>query len=403
MVASGVQLSMTEVSAAEALGDYRFNFATSGADSAKYVVQLTSSSVSGVANLPAIGGLEVSLAALLDSYQDFIWIDTLIAGDGGSGTPGQVVGINGLQSNPVDNITDARALAGALGIRAFRVMGSIALDQDYFNWRFESWTLGTGTKGLVALGSQVHTIEARFVSVVVTGGGADGSIIHAFECEFTGGHTGVNGEYADCTVGGTWNIQPNGVAVVTDCNTSGSFWRVSNSFATTAAEWKIHGHRGEVQIGGLRSGNTVNIGFAEGKLRLDTSTAVSGTLNVTGMGLIVGVPDGPSVTLDTTSFLDVSHLHRLNGENARTRLFFPTAAVVSGVAGATRNVPLGSASHMRVEVKPDAATDWTTTIDDYFVLFNYGTSANAGDAPKSSDTSASAPTDGTFNTISYPT
>ncbi len=405
MVASGVELDMTEVSAAEAIGDYRYNFETAGADAAKYIVEVTPSSVSGVANLPATGALEVSLSALLPDYQGYVWIDALSNPQGGQGSPGVVVGVNGLQSNPVDSIEDARVIADALGIRSYRIRGSVDLDQEYRGWVFEGWPQVRGSVGSAVRLTSTFICVAQFLNMSLSRGGLNGSIINAVNCQVTAGHARANGSFHNCAVGGTWDIQPDGEVEVIDCYrpSSTSFWGVSSFFATSDSKWSISRFSGDITLSELVSGNTIDIGLAHGSIDLGGFNLVSGTVKVAGVGRVFGtVSPGPSVTVDTTNLVDPDDIRRLYGGNTRTRLYFPDALIVSGVAGATRDVKAANASHMEVQHKLEASADWSAvTPTTYYVVFNYPAGAAAGDAPRSAAIHQAAPDDGTFTTTPY--
>jgi hypothetical protein len=82
--------------------------------------------------------------ALNVGYDGYIHVDTL------NGTAGTVDYTNGIVSNPVDNIADARALAISLGINQFfiRPGSSITLASAFTNYLFE------GSVYTVALGGQ---------------------------------------------------------------------------------------------------------------------------------------------------------------------------------------------------------------------------------------------------------
>lgn len=71
-------------------------------------------------------GGEADVSVLPAAYQAGVWIDTV-----GGGAAGSVVGVNGLQTNPVSNITDALLLANALGIRSFKLRGPITLNAAF--------------------------------------------------------------------------------------------------------------------------------------------------------------------------------------------------------------------------------------------------------------------------------
>ncbi len=94
-------------------------------------------------------------------------------------------------------------------------------------------------------------------------------------------------------------------------------------------------------------------------------------------------------------------VERLYGRNTRTRLHYTNADIVSGLAGATRSVPSGNASHLETQVKTDLAAGWggATT---YYVVFNYSTAASGTTPPAAAEPATAAPSDGTFFTEPYP-
>lgn len=133
--------------------------------------------------------------------------------------------------------------------------------------------------------------------------------------------------------------------------------------------------------------------------------AISGVASVPAMGEIhVGEWAeylDVAVSSRATSGLVQSGLEKLYGGNTRTRLYFASASIVSGEAGATRNVTLGNPSHMEAEVKQDADADWSSPTFTYFVVFNYLSGAASGAVPRSAAIWAAQPTDGTFSTVPY--
>ena len=70
--------------------------------------------------------------------------------------------------------------------------------------------------------------------------------------------------------------------------------------------------------------------------------------------------------------------------------------------GTPRNVALGGVSHMFVEVKAEAATDWTAPVDTFYVVFAYKSGATSLDRPATSNTAAAAPVDDTFTSVPAP-
>lgn len=70
-----------------------------------------------------------------------------------NGSPGAVVGVNGTIANPVDNETDARALANAIGVQAYCINnGTLTLTQAHADWLFYGGR--EGGFGLVSVNGQ---------------------------------------------------------------------------------------------------------------------------------------------------------------------------------------------------------------------------------------------------------
>ncbi len=89
-------------------------------------------------------------------------------------------------------------------------------------------------------------------------------------------------------------------------------------------------------------------------------------------------------------------LTALFGNNTRTKLFFATAAISTG----GREVPQDGISHMEVAVR-DAGGAFPGS--SYFVVFGYEATDDDTDQPRVSNTSGTAPTDGTFTSTEFPT
>lgn len=90
------------------------------------------------------------------------------------------------------------------------------------------------------------------------------------------------------------------------------------------------------------------------------------------------------------------------GSNTRTRLWYASAAIVSGVAGAVRNVPAGAVSHMEAQTKSASQSDWASSPTTSYVVFNYEAGAATSASPASAEPATSAPADGTFSAEPYP-
>lgn len=109
-------------------------------------------------------------------YDDGVFIDTV------NGSSGQQLGVHGTPENPVDNETDARAVADALGIRTYRLLsGTLTLTQAHTDWQFRG-SIGPENATVDINGQDVD--GSGFEQVGVTGdiGGAPAGTLNGKEC-----------------------------------------------------------------------------------------------------------------------------------------------------------------------------------------------------------------------------
>ena len=105
-------------------------------------------------------------------YSDGVWIDTIV------GTSGTEIGINGLSTNPVNNIAEAYVLASGLGFKRFyfRPDSNVALTQSAANWRFVG-------KGIINLNNQ-DISDAIFEDLEMISGVSTGQDANFRDCVF---------------------------------------------------------------------------------------------------------------------------------------------------------------------------------------------------------------------------
>lgn len=101
-----------------------------------HTFNLNAVSVSSLKAISTLTAEDIADAVFLTqkyvNYGGAIWIDT------NNGQSGNLVGVNGLPSNPVDNIDDAYTLAQSVGVRTFNISGgsSITLVSALTYWYF---------------------------------------------------------------------------------------------------------------------------------------------------------------------------------------------------------------------------------------------------------------------------
>jgi len=113
-------------------------------------------------------------------YDGGVVVDTL------NGTSGQQAGVNGTNENPVDNESDARALADALGIRTYRLLsGALTLTQAHADWQFRG---GIGPENATVNVNGQDVDGSGFEQVTVTGaiGGSPTATLNGKECILDG-------------------------------------------------------------------------------------------------------------------------------------------------------------------------------------------------------------------------
>lgn len=203
------------------------------------------------------------------AFQGHVWITTS-SGITGTNYP------RGTPAFPVDNIADARAIADEIGLQAFKVNGSITLDQDYTNWQF----VGCG--------------NIAVDTVTLNGWDVGGSFFDC--CTVTGTGTTTVGAAVFC---GSILDNITGVSIIS----SNSYYR--NTVTAGGSGSVITGTRtvlqgdvvidmvganrnlqldfgGEVELRNLGTGGSAYLGASYGTVLLD-STCADGTVTVSGV------------------------------------------------------------------------------------------------------------------------
>jgi hypothetical protein len=385
-------------------------------------------------------------------YESVVHIDTTGGGVAGTAFP------IGTPGTPVDNPTDARTIADALGIRQYHVNGQITLTANHDNWTFAG---EEPRQDIVVVQAGVSVADSSFDRVGIRGE-LTGSI-SASECLIgptVGGTLGVNGVFTDSGFSGTIRLAAGAVfrglrvnwldlgGTVIDFNNPG----LTTQFLVICAGNAIFRNanvqvlEGIVNQGGILTHESTCVNstvylFGTGewndnatswllsndfmvrgsRIDIETSTraapgdamalvtdainaaavAVSGAQEIAAeVETDLSATHGAGSWATATGFATPADVQRLHSENIETVLFQTTAAIVAGQNG--RNVPQGAISHLRIRVKAEAASDWSAPLDTYFVVFNYFPGALATDRSASAATQAAAPTDGTFTSVTPP-
>ena len=133
-------------------------------------------------------------AALRSLYNDGRGVCVTV--DPTSGTSGAVLGVNGTPGNPVDNETDARTLADALGTKTYAIPdGVLTLTVDHTYWTFRA-SGETGYFGTVDFGGV--DVSSSWVIDLYAQGDADNNYVYYIDSWVFASN--VSGDLRDCII-----------------------------------------------------------------------------------------------------------------------------------------------------------------------------------------------------------
>lgn len=388
----------------------------------------------------------------ISRYESVVHIDTTGGGVAGTAYP------IGTPTVPVNNVTDARTIADALGIRQYHVNGAITLTANHDNWTFAG---EEPRQDIITIQAGVSVADSSFDRIGIRGSltGA----ISASECLIgptVGGTLGIDGVFTDCGFQGTIRLA-NGATfrglrvnwldlggTIIDFNTPSSVTQflVLCAGNVNFRNANINTVSGIVNQGGILTHESTCVNstaylFGQGewvdsatswlsindflirgsRIDIETSTRSApgdemdlvtdavdaAALAPTGVSelssaidTLLGTNHGAGSWATAVGFATTADVQRLYNENVETVIFTATAAIVAGQNG--RNVPSGGISHVRVRVKADGAANWSAPVDTYYVVFNYFSGATANDRAAAAATQAAAPVDGTFASTTPP-
>lgn len=323
-------------------------------------------------------------------------------------TPGVFEFPIGTPGTPVSNVTDARTIADFLGVRQYHVNGAITLTANHDNWTFAG---EEPRQDIITVNPGVTTDDSSFSRIGIRG--TLSGTISASECLIgptVGGTIGVAGVFTDCGFQGVIELADGAVfrgLRINFLDLTGTI--VDLSSPTTLTQF-LALSAGNFSVRNANSNCIMGVSMQGGIVTHEAS-------NVNAISYLFGI--GERNDLGATWLLDVDNLvrgsridtatgtrasatdvQRLYSENTETVVFTANTAIPSGQNG--RFVPAGAISHVRVRIKAEAASNWASPTDTFFVVFNYFPGAAATDRSASAATQAAAPVDGTFTSVTPP-
>lgn len=228
------------------------------------------------------------VSAIPAAYQAGIWVDTI-----GGGAAGTVVGVNGLQTNPVDNITDALAMATALNIRSFKLRGPITLNAAF---PFAVWEAvaggGTLDPGGFDVGGGIFDNVGLTGVVNVTSGA-----IFGFETSLVGPVSGLVGVFTRPGLAGTITL---GAGTSTIAQGASLVPGLSTPVIDLngVASLNLRAYSGGLDLrGSSAGGQNSSIEIVAGQVILDASNT-AGTIAVRGWPNVIDNSAGATINTD---------------------------------------------------------------------------------------------------------
>ncbi len=224
-----------------------------------------------------------------DPYNGYIHIDPI------NGTPGTAFP-NGSKIQPVNNLTDAKALADANNVSAYHVHGSITLNADHKDWSFYA---GTVDAQVDIAGFDVK--NSQFFDVVITGTQLDAII--AKDCTIED-LIDMDGRFEHCQVKGDNAIKSGANVVWVDCYSGipGLGTPTLDMAAGGGADISIRRQSGSLNVKNMTSATSdMSFECIPGRIIID-NTCTAGTIVCRGVGTITDSSNGTIVNKD--GFID---------------------------------------------------------------------------------------------------
>jgi hypothetical protein len=200
-------------------------------------------------------------------YQGEIWISS-------AGSPGTVIGLNGMPDNPVDNLADAVALAGALNINRWTILqGTFTLTSNLNEWYVSMYDEAE-------LAADGYSLNASIVRGGLLTGITSGYVIK--EGGVVEDLSGMTGYFSG--VGLKGSLAPStGRTVLERCHSHSipTEWNTID-VSTAGVELVMQSWAGPLRITGSADASTqITVGFLTGKCDI-TDTCSAGTIELRG-------------------------------------------------------------------------------------------------------------------------
>lgn len=282
------QAALTEISATNAPGKYvrRLDLTTVTLPSGEHLAIEYSAPGVGVSHETArLERTSARRGALMALYKGAVWIDTV------NGAAGTTLGTNGTETNPVLTLADALTLATALGVRTFRLRGTITLTASLEDWRVIGHAANTTVATVNANGQSLDRSEFTGVQI----NGAMSGRARFVECLMTA-VTGLSGVLYRCRfAGGGSSFASGGGTQMHHC-VNGNAQGGTTAFTFTGAHNLVMvGYEGDLELAGMTLSTCYAAITMRGRRLVLGATNTDGTVRAAGMASVEDAGGGVTV------------------------------------------------------------------------------------------------------------
>ena len=259
-------------------------------------------------------------AVVLEEMLNPIYLNNSLYSDGAVhiDTSSSYTGTNfpvGTMLQPVNNITDAKAIADSLGLKAFKFHGTIVLSTAYDHWTFEGKS-SILTDVVVLTGTSIA--QSKFKSCTITG--AANGVNQQYELCVLTNITGVQGLSLDCAIDQSLQIV-SGAAFLSQRLTLMSDVVIDMNGANSILQAALY--VGDATIINAGSGAMAQVGLTTmNEVTLASSNVAGAIFNVGGIGTLINNTTGSTI-IDNTKAIppqsvhtQIDELHKLQGLDA---------------------------------------------------------------------------------------
>lgn len=206
----------------------------------------------------------------------------------------------GTDETPVDNLTDAKAIAEDRGLREFRIVNSMTIDTG--TDLSDGYTFYTDRVGVVAtIDAAADVTNCTFKDISVTGTlDANNQFIRCLVFDATS----LQAQLTDCGLSGTMTLGGGGLTQLINCHSNVAGGGIGQyptvDMGGSGNDLLVRDYSGGLAVSNVTvAGSDVSMDFDSGRLVIDSSVA-AGTITVRGNTEITDNSTGTAVIEDDT-------------------------------------------------------------------------------------------------------